>query len=500
MKPLVYIQIIARTLIGLFIFSSEVAVHAILRATPLTYLFFVALIVSAIVLFGLTYRLHDDTLTRDIRELCFYDIVVQCIGLALYFYWSCPPLHIALSLAVFILKFGRLLWPYMKDDGSALVGWPVFGPLGYLRKRMAHAPQTLPLSRSDKMAYVFLLASIPLAFLIKTFGANLQLTFLAVMTLCLLSLFHKRSLSYLYQQHAQFVAANELRIKMTDAMTAKNAELEAINQALVESNRQRDLLVADLDRRNNVLRDASHDLQAPLSWIETCAETYVKQKGDKISGAAPMPLLDAIDNFRGALSNVIEHAKITTVLTGPAIQPIPVAAQASALWTHYQLAAAGQGISLIIHRCHRKTARNGRLVRDHAPVFDALDFMVESDHDILQRILNNLVMNALRHTTQGGILVAFRQRRDNTCWIEVRDSGSGMTGADGPDWAANFANVADMIKYGKKGANQLVSHGLGINNIKNLCAILGIEMMLHSRVGQGSIFRLVLPLAHAAQA
>jgi signal transduction histidine kinase len=497
MKPLVYIQIIARTLIWIFIFSSEVAAHAILLHVPQTYLFFVALIVSAIVLFGLTYRLHDDALTRDIRELCFYDIVVQFIGLALYFYWYCPPLHIALSFAVFILKFGRLLWPYMNDDGSALVGWPIFGPLGYWRK---HAVQALPLSRSDKMAYVFLLASTPLAFLFQAFGIKLNLTFSAVMTLCLLGLLHKRFIVRLLNQHAQFIAANELRIKMADAMTAKNAELEAINQALVESNRQRDLLVADLDRRNNVLRDASHDLQAPLSWIETCAETYVKQKGDKISGAAPMPLLDAIDNFRGALSNVIEHAKITTVLTGPAIQPIPVAAQASALWTHYQLAAAGQGISLMIHRCHRKTARNGKLVRDHAPTFDALDFMVASDHDILQRILNNLVMNALRHTTQGGILIAFRQRRDNTCWIEVRDTGSGLTGANGPDWAANFANVADMIKYGKKGANQLVSHGLGINNIKNLCAILGIQMTLHSRVGQGSVFRMVLPLAHAAPA
>jgi hypothetical protein len=209
MKSLIYIQLITRTLIGLFIFSSEIATHAILRLMPLTYLFFVALIVNAIVLFWLTYRLHDDALTRDIRELCFYDIVVQCIGLASYFYWYYPPLHAALSSAIFMLKIGRLLWPLLNDDGSALAGWPVFGPLGYWRKHAAHAPQALPSSASDKLAYVFLLASIPLAFLFKMLGIYLELTFLAIVTLCLLGIFHKRFIAYLYQQHVQRVAATE---------------------------------------------------------------------------------------------------------------------------------------------------------------------------------------------------------------------------------------------------------------------------------------------------
>jgi signal transduction histidine kinase len=104
-------------------------------------------------------------------------------------------------------------------------------------------------------------------------------------------------------------------------------------------------------------------------------------------------------------------------------------------------------------------------------------------------------MNAMRHTAGGNVQVAFRKRANHTCWIEVMDTGSGIPDADGPDWTANFANLAQNIRNGNMRSQDAASHGLGINNVKNLCAILGTTMQLYSVTGRGSIFRFVLPLA-----
>jgi signal transduction histidine kinase len=507
MKPIIAIQIIARALLWIFIFSAEVAARKILDYAPLTHLFFVSAIAITVVSFILTFRLGENELIWDIRELCFYDIIVQCVGLFLYFYWYWPALHIALCYTVIMLKFSRLLWPTRNDDGDILTGWPIFGPVGYLRTHLHSAnniPPQIPSRKQNIIAYIFLMGSFPFLYLLRTTGITMPLPFWAAMALCLLIPFYKPFITYLEEQYAQHIAtevalaAAETTAKTNAALAASALELAAKNAELIEANRERDILLAELAKRNEILRDASHDLNTPIFWIESCAKGYISSKGEKPEDAAALPLMDSISHLRGALFNTIENAKLATQIGGPKITAIPVNVLAANLRLRNNLAAELKGIRFDVYRRINIVTENGDVVRDGIEPYAPLDFSIATVDDILIRILGNLITNAMRHTTEGGIQVAFRKRHDRTCWIEVRDSGSGIMGADGPDWEANFLTVADNIKQGKAGAKDSVSHGLGINNVKNLCAMLGTPMMLYSRIGHGSIFRFVVPLADEA--
>jgi signal transduction histidine kinase len=405
--------------------------------------------------------------------------------------------------AIFMLKFARLLWPVKSADGNTLASWPVFGPVGYLRTR-TNAPQSFASAKQNKLMYACIGASLPLAYLMHMIGLKLDLPFLAGVVFCVIVFGSKQFIEYLERQHAQYMATEkalvvaETTAKTNAALAASALALAAKNAELLEANRERDVLLAELAKRNEILRDASHDLNTPIFWIESCVRGYISSKGEKPEDAAALPLMDSIGHLRGALFNTIENAKLATQIGGPKITAVPVNILAANLRLRNNLAAELKGIRFDVYRRINIVTENGDVMRDGIEPYAPLDFSIATVDDILIRILGNLITNAMRHTTAGGIQVAFRKRHDRTCWIEVRDSGSGIMGADGPDWEANFLTVADNIKQGKAGAKESVSHGLGINNVKSLCAMLGTPMMLYSRLGHGSIFRFVVPLADDA--
>jgi signal transduction histidine kinase len=508
MKPIIALQIVSRAVLWIFILSGELIASEILNYTPSTHLYYIATISITAALFLMTFRLGESGLIRDIRELCFYDILIQCFGLARYQTEHFFTLYLVLCIAVVLLKFTRLLWHIRNTNGDALANWPVFGLIGYFHEKMTRltvaAPQLAVSSKQNRIAYAYILGTLPLAYIFHFFGIKVTLAFWAVVSMVIILLFYKSFITYLEEQYAQHVstaialAAAETTAKTNAALAASALALAAKNAELLEANRERDVLLAELAKRNEILRDASHDLNTPIFWIESCARGYISSKGEKPEDAAALPLMDSIGHLRGALFNTIENAKLATQIGGPKITAVPVNILAANLRLRNNLAAELKGIRFDVYRRINIVTENGDVMRDGIEPYAPLDFSIATVDDILIRILGNLITNAMRHTTAGGIQVAFRKRHDRTCWIEVRDSGSGIIGADGPDWEANFLTVADNIKQGKAGAKESVSHGLGINNVKSLCAMLGTPMMLYSRRGHGSIFRFVVPLADDA--
>ncbi|MGB2819103.1 MAG: sensor histidine kinase, partial [Burkholderiaceae bacterium] len=110
-----------------------------------------------------------------------------------------------------------------------------------------------------------------------------------------------------------------------------------------------------------------------------------------------------------------------------------------------------------------------------------------SDERWLQRVLNNLIANALWHSDGSKILVGAR-RRDNDIVFEVRDNGRGMT-AD---------KVAALFEPSTAPSLSPISHpavrsGLGLYSARLLVARLGGSLSCVSAPGQGSLFRIRLP-------
>jgi signal transduction histidine kinase len=497
MKPVITLQMVARAILWSLLFSFEVAVLEVIKAVPQDYHYYVAAIVMTDLLFLMTFRLGESALVRDMRELCFYDFLVQCTGLVMYIFKD-PTMvvFIALCYIVITLKFLRLLWMCRTADGSAFVSWPVFGLIGLSAKARGQDTASGASSRQDLLAYTSMMATIIVISIIYVVGFTMpQLAYLAPISICLIVWFYQPAMTFLEDQYARQIAA-EKALAFAEAKAAYATELETKNAELAEANRQRDLLVTDLARRNEVLRDASHDLAAPLSWIEFCSTQQALAQDPATRLALSQQLHDATAHYSGLLNDTIHNAKITTMLEAPKIRAIYVNDVVDGLWNQYLMRFKAKGVRFNFYKANQwLAAADGTMVNEVIEERRAFKFSLAADEHILTRILNNLIMNAMRHTTAGHVRVAFRKRPNNTCWIEVRDTGEGIPGANGPDWAANFAAVARNIKGGRMKSREAASHGLGINNVKNLCATIGATMQLYSQVGRGSIFRFVVPLA-----
>jgi CheY-like chemotaxis protein/anti-sigma regulatory factor (Ser/Thr protein kinase) len=110
---------------------------------------------------------------------------------------------------------------------------------------------------------------------------------------------------------------------------------------------------------------------------------------------------------------------------------------------------------------------------------------VTTDPVLLERILANLVSNALRYTSAGNVLVGAR-RRGGEVLVEVRDSGIGIVPEQQSKIFDDFYQVDNPARDRRRGL------GLGLAIVRRLALLLGHSVELRSQAGRGSVFGLRL--------
>jgi two-component system, NtrC family, sensor histidine kinase KinB len=111
--------------------------------------------------------------------------------------------------------------------------------------------------------------------------------------------------------------------------------------------------------------------------------------------------------------------------------------------------------------------------------------LVSVDRMQIERVISNLVINALRHTKNGAITISAEQR-DNHVAISVADTGSGIPTEYLPHIFDKFVQVPDAPTGGA---------GLGLTISKSIVEAHGGQISVQSQIGQGSTFTFTLPLA-----
>ena len=113
---------------------------------------------------------------------------------------------------------------------------------------------------------------------------------------------------------------------------------------------------------------------------------------------------------------------------------------------------------------------------------------IHSDFILLERILFNLVSNAVRYTTRGGVVVGCR-RRDTALRIEVWDTGPGIPPGERRNIFSEFYRLGGSDRDRRAGGL-----GLGLAIVDRLCRLLDHPIELASTVGNGSRFSVAVPL------
>src|SRR6266550_870362 len=110
---------------------------------------------------------------------------------------------------------------------------------------------------------------------------------------------------------------------------------------------------------------------------------------------------------------------------------------------------------------------------------------VEVDRTQIERVISNLVINALRHTKHGEIKINAEQRDGNVA-VSICDTGSGIPTEYLPHIFDKFVQVPDAPTGGE---------GLGLTISKSIVEAHGGQISVQSQVGRGSTFTFTLPLA-----
>jgi len=115
-------------------------------------------------------------------------------------------------------------------------------------------------------------------------------------------------------------------------------------------------------------------------------------------------------------------------------------------------------------------------------------WVVRGDATLLERIVGNLLANAIRYTRNGGVLVGCRRRGEH-CELQIWDTGPGIAEEH------REAIFEEFFRIGAPGTGQEKGLGLGLSIVRRCAHILGYSIAVQSREGRGSVFKVTLPLA-----
>ena len=216
-----------------------------------------------------------------------------------------------------------------------------------------------------------------------------------------------------------------------------------------------------------LLAAVSHDLRQPLQaiglWIEILrcdvTDAHMQEVLAKISETAR--------SLESELESLLDISRLDMRRVETHPTDFPASQLLSRLAATFDPAAQAKGLRLRL-RPSRCTIR--------------------SDPVLLERIVANLVANAIRYTERGGVLVGGRVR-DGKFAIEVWDTGIGIP-------QARFGDIFDeFVQLARPGIKQEAGAGLGLSIARRIATLLGHTIRVTSRVGRGSCFRVEVPLA-----
>ena len=229
-------------------------------------------------------------------------------------------------------------------------------------------------------------------------------------------------------------------------------------------NRMAESLQKEETIRKHLMSNVAHELRTPLTIMKTHVEAMTDGIVDTRKG---------LENIEGEIERLIALVKGIEDIT---------AAEASFF-------AKGQAVQINLKEFLRG------LVADLMPPFksrelylgiaDKPDLIVKTDVEKLERVLRNIISNALKFTDKGGVSIDFGFE-GNRFFIETKDTGRGIPRDELPIIFNRFYRVE---------ASGIEGLGLGLAIAKELVDVMGGQISVRSKVAAGTSFRVSLPLS-----
>ena len=234
-------------------------------------------------------------------------------------------------------------------------------------------------------------------------------------------------------------------------------KLQYRNTKLIASlTEQRETALAAVATKNRMLASATHDMRQPVLALDLYAGWLIEDPGASAEIAPKIAAsTKAVINL---FDSMFDMSRLTEGQISTNLEPVDLEELFYALFTQYHPIAKSKNLELRTH---------------------GIEGIVFTDYILLERILGNLLINAIKYTASGGVLLASR-RSVHGIKIEIWDTGSGIS----PE---QQSLVFKEFYKSPSNAGTSDGFGLGLSIVTQLAELLGCEVTLKSRIGRGTV-------------
>lgn len=247
---------------------------------------------------------------------------------------------------------------------------------------------------------------------------------------------------------AALISSNETLEQRVADRTAR------LDQARTEAERAN-------DAKSRFLAAIGHDLLQPLHAAQLFTDALAEQLPTDAQRATAQQIRGALDSTGDLLTGLLDMSRLEAGGLVPQARAFPLADVLEPLASEFRALAAERGLRFR---------------------YRATRAWVRTDPQLLRRVLQNFLANAVRYTERGDILLGAR-RVEGQLRIEVHDTGPGI-----PE--SQQVAIFEEFRRGEGAAGQGL--GLGLAIADRIANLLGARLRLRSRCGRGTVFSLML--------
>lgn len=240
---------------------------------------------------------------------------------------------------------------------------------------------------------------------------------------------------------------------------------------LTEEKRRAELAQHSAEQANRMkskfFAAASHDLRQPMHALTLFVEVLKNHDHDAQTARLVGQVEHSIEALSSMFDALLDISKLDAGVIQPQYEYFIIQPLLERMYAEFSWLAHDKGLSLEVAGCHQT---------------------VYTDPLLLERVLRNLLSNAIRYTHHGGITVTCEVREEGL-QLKVCDSGVGIA----PEHMTRI--FEEYYQIGNQQRDRSKGLGLGLAIVQRLEQLLGYRMKLDSVAGEGSCFTLLLPLA-----
>lgn len=269
----------------------------------------------------------------------------------------------------------------------------------------------------------------------------------------------------------RLLEAERLRIR-NEQLVAELADevgkVRLAKEAAEQANRQKSAFIAT----------ASHDVRQPLHSLTLLSGLLTTRLLETESRSLAGKISAAVDGLRGIFEQLFDIARVDAQKLVHQPHAITLRPLLSQLADEFELLCQDKGLRWQHLHAHGVPAHT----------------IVQADPLFMQRILRNLLENALRYTPPGQTVRLRTRARGAWLVVQVWDQGPGIAPADRARIFEDYVQLHNPARHLREGL------GLGLGLVRRLVQAGAYRLNVRSRLGQGSVFSLWVPLVPTTEA